>query len=167
MPWSSSEGKDWVVQRVRELQPASILDIGPGAGTYAQLLRPVLDPATKFHAIEIHEPYVERFGLRDLYDRIDIGDARTVKFPRLDVVILGDVLEHLTLSEAEDVWFKARAAAKLAVFLSIPIVPYPQGECEGNPHEAHIETWSHDRVMTELDGIKEFATHSEIGVYRA
>lgn len=167
MPWSSDEGKDWIVQRVRDLQPASILDIGPGAGTYAKLLRPALDPATKFHAIEIHEPYVERFGLRDLYDRIEIGDCREVKFPRLDVVILGDVIEHMTLHEAEQVWFKARAAAKQAVFLSLPIVEYPQDECEGNPHEAHVQTWSHPMVMGLLDGIKEFAICGEIGVYQA
>jgi predicted TPR repeat methyltransferase len=167
MPWSSSEGKDWILQRVREIQPSSVLDIGPGSGTYAKLLRPVLDPGVKFHALEIHEPYVERFGLLELYDRVEVADAREAKFPRLDVVILGDVLEHMTLTEAEDVWFKARAAAKLAVFLSIPIVEYPQDASEGNDHEAHVQTWSHPMVMGLLDGIKEFATFGEIGVYRA
>lgn len=167
MPWSSTEGKDWLVDRIRALSPMSVLDIGPGAGIYATLLRPVLEPGAKFHALEIHEPYVERFGLRDLYDRVDIGDARDMKFPRLDVVILGDVIEHMTLDEAKVVWFKARAAAKQAVFLSLPIVEYPQGECEGNPHEAHLHTWDHDMVVRELDGIREWATFTQIGVYRA
>lgn len=167
MPFSSTEGKPWIVDRIRELEPASILDVGPGAGTYARLLRPILPSGARIHALEIHAPYVERFGLADVYDEIQIGDARTAKFPRLDVIILGDVIEHMSLDDAKTVWFKARGAAKKAVILSLPIVPYPQGEWEGNTHEAHLHTWDHDMVVRELDGIKVWETYSEIGVYLA
>ena len=41
MPMSSAEGKDWTRERVTALaseRPVSVLDIGPGVGTYAKLL---------------------------------------------------------------------------------------------------------------------------------
>ena len=167
MPYSSPEGKPWVCERICALHPASVLDIGAGAGTYATLLRPQL-PGCTFTAIEVYAPYVDRFGLRDLYSALVIGDVRFFNnLPLADVIILGDVLEHLQFDEALDLWDRARAAAHKAVFLSLPIVDYPQGECEGNDHEAHLHTWSHDLVMTSLRGIVDHATYREIGVYQA
>lgn len=167
MPYSSDEGKAWLVERIAALEPSSVLDIGPGAGTYATLLRPRL-PTARFHGIEVHAPYIARFGLDRLYDEITVADIRSLNdFPLADVVILGDVLEHLRFDEAQDAWFRARGAARLGVFLSLPIVDYPQGECEGNAHEAHLETWSHERVLAGLGGIVAFETYSEIGVYQA
>lgn len=182
MPYSSSEGKDWIIERVLgaldgaparfhegdRLAPR-LLDVGAGSGTYAELLaaarpRRLLPYMT---AIEVHAPYVERFGLRHLYDEVVIGDAREIEFPQADVVVLGDVLEHMPLADAVAAWGKARRAASTAVLASLPVVPWPQGECEGNPHEAHVETWTHERVMGELCGIRECWRGAQIGCYRA
>jgi hypothetical protein len=49
--------------------------------------------------------------------------------PTADVVVLGDVLEHLTYLDAVALRGRTRAAA----YLSLPIVAYPQGAVEGNP----------------------------------
>ena len=38
MPISSPEGKDWTRRKITDLAPASVLDVGAGAGTYAKLL---------------------------------------------------------------------------------------------------------------------------------
>lgn len=165
MPHSADEGKDWTRERVVALNPGSVLDIGPGAGTYAKLLRPHL-PGTEMWGIEVFEPYVERYGLNDLYDRVLVTDARTAPFPTVDVVILGDVLEHMQLTEAVEVWHRALRAARMAVFASLPIIDYPQGALEGNCHETHLVTWDHDMVMATLPGIEEFATYTIVGVYR-
>lgn len=59
--------------------------------------------------------------------------------PEADVAILGDVAEHLSADEAQRLWQRAGATARKAVYLSIPIVHYPQGEIEGNPTSI---TWS-------------------------
>lgn len=167
MPLSSAEGKTWTRTRISELadvSPVSILDIGPGVGTYAKLLRDL--PVERITAIEIWQPYLTTYRLADYYDEVIIGDARTVDFPAADIVILGDVAEHMTEAEALALWDKSAAAAAHAVYLSIPIVPYPQGHIEGNTHEAHVvDDWNHERVLAAFTGIGNFWTGAEVGVY--
>lgn len=165
MPHSSSEGKSWIVDRIVALRPCTILDIGAGAGTYADLLRPHL-PHTRFTAVEVFEPYVARFDLRSKYEEILIGDALKVRLPCADVVILGDVLEHLEHRDALKLWSRARIVAESAVFLSLPIVEYPQGAVGGNEHEAHLHTWSFDAVLSDLVGICASQAGPQIGVFQ-
>jgi hypothetical protein len=166
MPYSSSEGKEWMRERIVADAPASVLDVGAGWGTYARLLRSEL-PAAVLTGLEVHSPYITRFGLAALYDMLIIGDVREIEpIPTADVVVLGDVLEHLTYLDAVALWGRTRAAARVAVYLSLPIVAYPQGAVEGNPHEAHLHTWDHDAVLA-LGGITDFWTGIEIGCYRA
>ncbi|GAA2003856.1 methyltransferase domain-containing protein [Nakamurella flavida] len=167
MPQSSAEGKDWIRERIAELgreAPLTVLDIGPGVGTYAKLLRgPAVDHLI---GVEIYEPYVHTYRLREYYDEVIVGDAREVTFPAADVVILGDVAEHMSREDALALWAKAAAAARRAVYLSIPIVHYPQGEIEGNCHEVHVvDDWNHDTVRAAFTGIGEFWTGTEVGVY--
>ena len=169
VPMSSAEGKDWIRERVTALgaaEPVEVLDIGPGVGTYAKLLA---GPAvSRLVGIEIYEPYVSTYRLRSYYDEIVVGDARELDFPAVDVVILGDVAEHMTQDEAAALWNKARAAARRAVYLSIPIVRYPQGEIEGNHHEVHVvDDWDHDKVLSFFAGIDHSWTGHEVGVYEA
>lgn len=170
MPVSSLEGKDWTVDRIRAHQPATILDIGVGAGVYEQLLRPVL-PSTRFIGVEVFEPYLKRFDLRRRYDEVLLADVMDLDpLPVADVVILGDVLEHLAHPQALILWARARQAARTAVFLSLPIVEYPQGEVDGNPNEAHLHTWSHESVLADLDGIVDWYAPPwphQVGAYEA
>jgi hypothetical protein len=164
---SSAEGKSWIKERVGLLAsagPLSVVDVGPGVGTYAKLLA---GPDVKrIVGIEVWEPYVRTYRLRDFYDELIIGDVRSVPIPAADVVILGDVAEHMTADEAQDVWRRCAEAAHRAVFLSIPIVHYPQHSIEDNPFEVHVEEdWSHDKVLARFDGIGASWVGSEVGVY--
>ena len=89
-----------------------------------------------------------------------------MELPAADVVILGDVAEHMTAEDASLLWDRASAAARKAVYLSIPIIHYPQGEIEGNPHEHHVvDDWDHDKVLAAFPGISEWWLGSEVGVY--
>ncbi len=163
MPTSSMEGKDWLLPRIRAELPGTVLDVGAGEGTYARLLGDV--PAgTRLIALEAHRPYVARFGLGDLYDQVIVGDARRRRFPAVDVVLLGDVIEHLEHDDAVAVWNKARAAARRAVFASIPLGEHPQGAVNGNEHERHRASWSNAAVH-QLGGVVASWTGSVIGVY--
>ena len=167
MPQSSAEGKDWISERVHAAgaqQPVEVLDIGPGVGTYAKLLAG--PQVARLTGIEIFEPYVHTYRLREYYDEVIVGDARTTEFPDTDVVILGDVAEHMTEPDALGLWDKAAKAARVAVYLSIPIVHYPQGHIEGNCHEVHVvDDWNHDRVLAAFTGIGAWWTGTEVGVY--
>ena len=166
---SSDEGKDWIRAKVADLATTgavSVLDIGPGVGTYAKLLSQV--PTSRVCGIEIYEPYVHTYRLHEYYDEITVADARTEPFPDVDVVILGDVAEHMSEDEARRLWAKAVAAAAQAVYLSIPVVHYPQGEIEGNHHEVHVvDDWNHERILGAFEGITDWWTGSEVGVYEA
>ncbi len=168
MPMSSAEGKPWTKDQVLALAtdgPITVLDIGPGVGTYAKLLAG--PQVSRLTGIEIFEPYVHTYRLRDYYDEIIIGDVREVDLPAADVVILGDVAEHMTEEAALDLWQRASAAARKAVFLSIPIIHYPQGSIEGNPHEHHVvDDWDHDKVLEAFDGITQWWLGTEVGVYQ-
>lgn len=167
MPYSADEGKTWTFERVVALKPDSVLDIGPGCGTYARLLRPAL-PRARFVGIEVHRPYVERFGLDELYDELIVNDVRFMNnLPLADVVVLGDVLEHLRHDEALWLWEQCRMVARLGVFLSLPIYGYDQGELEGNVHETHLHQWSDEQVRSELDGIVDHQCWSIVGTYQA
>jgi SAM-dependent methyltransferase len=165
MPYSAEEGKAQIREWVTELRPKSVLDIGPGAGTYAKLLDGL--GIERFTCVEIFEPYVERFQLRQLYDEVIVGDARRLRYPDVDLVIFGDVLEHMTQREAQLCWREAESCARLGAIISIPVIPYPQGECEGNAHEAHLVTWTHEMVLASFEWITESHTYTEIGIYRA
>jgi hypothetical protein len=163
MPWSVEEGKEWITDRVVKCSPRTLLDVGAGSGTYELVLRPAV-PDCLFVAIEVHEPYVAQFDLARRYDEVLVGDARHLTWPEADVVVLGDVIEHMSREHAEGLWSKARATARQAVFVSLPIIELAQGPMFGNEHERHLDTWNHDEVMA-MPGVVAGKAGSVVGVY--
>lgn len=167
MPYSAEEGKRWVVDTVGGIYPAptSVLDVGPGSGTYAKLLRPVL-PAARFDAVEVHEPYVEEFGLADLYDQVTVADIRDWSWAQpYDLVVLGDVLEHLTFVQAVRVWNAARRTSRSLV-VSLPTSQrwWHQDAEHGNAHEAHRSFWTHALFGT-LPGVVDSFHGTDVSVF--
>lgn len=164
---SSAEGKPWTRERVAMLAengPLTVLDVGPGVGTYAKLFAGL--PIRRMLAIEAWAPYLETYRLAEFYDDIVVGDVRETQLPPCDVVVLGDVVEHMSRGDGLALWQRCAEVAARAVYLSIPIVHYPQHEIEGNPYEVHVEEdWSHDLVLAQFDGIGQWWTGSEVGVY--
>ncbi|HEY7102297.1 MAG TPA: class I SAM-dependent methyltransferase [Mycobacteriales bacterium] len=166
MPRSLVEGKAWISHLVARLRPATVLDVGPGQGTYSDLLRGCT-PGASWSCVEIFAPYVEMFDLHSKYDHVYVADIRRFSWPgNFDVVILGDVLEHMVLSDALAAWAAVRAHARHVV-LSIPIVEYPQGVHYGNEHEVHLEVWDHETVLEQLPGVRCWRRYRSIGVYWA
>lgn len=163
MPTSIREGKDWLVPRILAELPGSVLDVGPGEGTYRNLLSEA-PSGSVFTGLEVHKPYVIEYRLDRLYDHLIIGDARNVLFPESDIIILGDVIEHVSFADAKRVWFKARRAAQRRVFASIPLGVYPQGAVHGNEHERHLTSWNHELVLG-LGGVTDSRVGDVIGCY--
>jgi SAM-dependent methyltransferase len=164
VPHSSPEGKEWSAERIVELSPKRILDVGPGVGTYVELLRSFL-PDSRWTGLEVYPPYVARYGLEFKYDEVLIGDVRSYDWrTEWDLVIFGDVLEHLELADATRAW-QCALRQSTHVLASLPIVHYPQGECGGNVHECHRVTYHHERVMTSFPSVERYWTGKEIGVY--
>ena len=166
MPYSDESGRSYVAEILARLAPLQVLDVGPGAGAYGRLVRQVLT-VDVLDAVEAWEPYVERFGLLDIYDSVTVEDVRKVTKFDYDLVIFGDVLEHMSREDAFAVYSLAREQAK-AVLVSMPIIHYPQGESEGNPFEVHVvDHWEHDDILAAFPGLTEFRLFDVTGVYLA
>ena len=163
MPTSSQNGKAHIKRIVGALKHDRMLDIGCGEGTYAKLF-----PYADWTGIEVWEPYVEAYGLKSLYSKLIIADARTHVFEpedRFDIAFAGDVLEHMTQEEAKDLLGRLRQVAD-TVIASIPIGYYPQDEYAGNPYERHIvDNWTDARVKEVFGDPSWSAIEGEIGVY--
>lgn len=147
MPFSSENGKatiKWVVAKLPKTD--RMLDIGAGCGTYAKMFK-----AKHWTGVEVWEPYVEKYGLKGLYNELLVGDASEVPFdvdaPHYDVAFAGDVLEHMAVEEAKKLVERLKACSD-TVIISIPLGHYPQDAYEGNPYEIHIvDNWSHDAFV--------------------
>jgi 2-polyprenyl-3-methyl-5-hydroxy-6-metoxy-1,4-benzoquinol methylase len=100
MPNSYSYFKPEVKQYFKENIPTTkkILDVGPGEGTYSKLLREL---GYKMDCIEIYEPYVETYNLREQYDSVFVGNIVGFDISDYDFIILGDVLEHISELDAQ------------------------------------------------------------------
>jgi hypothetical protein len=112
-----------------------VLDVGPGRGTYAKVLKGL---GLTIDAVEIWTPYISRYGLEAKYNRVISEDIRLWQDFDYDLVIFGDVLEHMSADDSLLVWKKASLQATYGM-ISVPIIHYPQGESHGNPHEVHIQ----------------------------
>lgn len=155
MPWSADENRDWLLDHV---EPHNrVLDVGAGAGIWADLLSSVRGVRRKnIDAVEIYVPYIFRFDLANKYNTIHIGDFKDIRIPygTYDTLILGDVLEHFEMEDALKVWTKAReiVGPEGRVLLSTPIVDWPQGEEEGNIHESHLSFFDMEALKA-LSGV--------------
>ena len=146
-----------IEERVR----ADELDIGCGAGSYGRLLQRSFDVVD---AVEIFEPYVAAYGLPSLYRRVFVADALTFEFDYYDVVILGDVLEHLTEDDGvrliERIYDRCDELVVAIPFLSEQAVEH------GNPHEAHRQAAiTHERFVTRYEGVIPYSLRYDYGVY--
>jgi predicted TPR repeat methyltransferase len=168
MGFSAPQGKkeihEWIIQSVNDIE--NILDIGPGNGTYFNLLSNL--KKFNWEGVEAWKPYIEKFELEKKYNKIYQGDIRNFDWTNkhYDLVIAGDVLEHMTKEEAIEVVKKCLDHSKMLI-ISIPVVYMPQGELEDNPFEVHVKPdWSDDEVKdTWHEYIKKAHRVKMIGVY--
>lgn len=161
---SMPEGKPYAIEKIVEINPSTILDIGAGRGAYATILYPYL-PRAVFDAVEVWEPYVEQFQLHKKYRNIFIEDARNHEDFSYDLVIFGDVLEHMPEKDAVDLWNRASKQATFGL-ISIPIIHMPQEEIDGNPYEIHEEEdWSTELVLEKFHSIVEYKEFECTGIF--
>ncbi len=128
--WGGLAVQGWVYSHL-DLD-AQILDVGAGWGKY----RDLLPDYENMDAVEIWDPYVESESLAARYRQVytmDVADMHPHLMGIYDVVIFGNVLEHLKQQDAFDVLDRCFQALVIVPFL------FEQGEEQGNPYEAHLQ----------------------------
>lgn len=136
-----------------------ILDIGAGSGKFRKLL---FDYVT-VDAVEIHEPYVNDHELMRTYNYVYIEDVMEVLdiLKNYPVIILGDVLEHLSIVDAR----RLLSTYKGTVICAIPY-EYEQGPVNDNIHERHLqEDLTHKIFMDRYAGFKSLIKNEQYGIY--
>lgn len=167
MPHSYSLGKpeavDYILKNVNK--KSKILDVGPGVGTYSNLLRPygyLLD------CVEIYMGYIKAYDLHEKYRLVFCDDIMTFNTSRYDFIILGDVLEHLEKKDAQVLLDR--------IGWCLVAVPYlcPQSgvefEHEGiklvNPHEEHKQAdLTPENMLIRYPELKELWRDEQYGYY--
>ncbi len=171
MPLSSNEGKNKISEWIDNINPVyfNVLDVGTGKGLYAYIFRDSHNlQNSKWTGIEIWEPYVEKYNLHSKYDTLLVKDARYIDFGfnKYDIAFCGDILEHMTKKQAQDLVSKLQKCCR-NIIISIPIIHYEQGPIEDNPYEIHIKPdWSHEEVLESFDSIVDSKIGNIIGVYK-
>ena len=119
-----------------------ILDVGPGEGTYYNLLGKDYD----WSAVEIwHDTavYAAKF-----YNKVYEGSIVDFYYPEeYDLVIFGDVIEHLEIEDAKLCIERAKKNAK-AIMIAIPY-DTKQGILYGNEAEIHHQTEMSSEIFDE------------------
>lgn len=130
---SIDAGKAEVCAWIREHFPpeSRILDVGAGDGKWRMLLSeyPNMD------AVEVFRPNAE--AIAHLYGTVYATNIVKLNYRPYDLIIFGDVIEHLAVDDAQMV---LRTAEKKCtdMIIAVPFL-YPQNEIYGNPWERHIQ----------------------------
>lgn len=166
MPTSNLAVWPDILLAIDQVPHKRILDVGPGHGKASILLREYLaDPPVVIEAIEAWEPYIAKHGLERLYDRVFRGDVTAdtwVTGPdryrwsaqemlaRYDVVLMGDVIEHIALDKA--LALLRRIPGR--VVICTPVEFFDNDPTHRHPPtEEHISHWTEpvwDRVAREI-----------------
>lgn len=153
MPVSMPAHISRCVSLIVEMQPRSVLDIGMGFGLWGFLCREYLDVfpgrvwpeqwEVRIDGIELFEPYIMAHQ-RAIYSNIIIGDIRKLAptLDHYDLIIAGDVIEHLDKDDGEDVVDALYDKADRALMVNIPLGEnWDHPETYGNPGELHRSVW--------------------------
>ena len=153
MPTSDPNVISFILNKIMEFRPKSILDVGVGFGKWGVLCREYMEIwnngvykkdrwRTKIDGIEVF------FGYRNpIYDFVyntvifDNLMRHIRKFKDYDLVLLIDVIEHLQKKDADKV-MKEISKNNNHYIISTPNGLYHQGEVFGNSYERHLSDCS-------------------------
>ena len=142
-------------------QSSKILDAGAGSGKYGAMLRIWFN---NIDALEIFEPYIEQFKLKEIYNNVHIGNIIDFDIDMYDYIIMGDILEHLSIEDAHNLLTKIHLGGKKCLIA----IPYTmeQGEVNGNIYETHLQPdLTHEVFLFRYPMMKELYRNFEYGYY--
>jgi len=144
MPYSSFIFDAAIAEIIKLIKPKIFFDLGSGAGKYGLMVKKI-DPSIKTIALEIEKNYIKKFNLRSIYKQVLNISATDLIQPKyfdsiFDVVMAGDILEHLKKSEGIDLLNFLIYRCRWMI-IEFPC-RYLQNIVNGHSSEAHISIWA-------------------------
>jgi hypothetical protein len=138
MPFSYKNCLEEIIQYIKKNVNLEddILDIGAGCGEWSNILKS--HGYKNIDALEVWLPYIEEYSLQSKYRSVILSDIRDFKAHfKYEFMLMGDILEHLTVEDAQSVLVILRTKANHIMV----VVPYllPQNVYEGNIQETHLQ----------------------------
>lgn len=163
MPSSRPESVPPVISLVRQINPASILDVGVGFGKWGHLFREYTDILAsekdpdrynrsawrvRLDGIEGHAPYITPIHTF-LYNHIYVGNALDIlpSLNQYDLVFAGDILEHF--DECSGLAFLNLLLDRSCryVVITTPRHETFQSDLCDNPLERHRSVWDESKLL--------------------
>jgi len=129
------DGKAEVLRWIRKTIPkdGTILDVGACDGVWSDLLFEYKN----MDAVEIYQPNIISFRLKEKYRNVFNENIVNLRYNDYDLIIFGDIVEHLEVADAQTVLEYANPRCK-ELIISVPWL-YEQNVIYGNLYERHIQ----------------------------
>lgn len=150
--------KNWVIKNFKP--DSTILDVGAGSGTYSKLLGKFFP---NIDAVEIYRPNITDYNLFSLYRFVSNRSIVGLEYPFYDLIIFGDVIEHLSVEDAQ----KVLEYASERCHNLIVAVPYSyKQDGNENEHEHHIQSdLTQENVLERYPMLKPLFIDKRYGYY--
>lgn len=112
---------------------ATCLDVGACDGNWFNRIGDYFT----MDAVEIYQPNIDYHHLSDKYRKVYCEDIADFTYSWYDLIIFGDVIEHMTVENAQRALEYAKNRCN-EILIAVPFL-YRQGPMYGNAHEAHIQ----------------------------
>ena len=148
---SYNEGKAEAVKWIFEhfSRGSTCLDVGACDGKWSDLLGDMFI----MDAVEVWEPYIREHKLKDKYRAVFNCNITNLSYKHYDLIIFGDILEHLTIKEARHVLDYAMTRCR-DMIVAVPF-KYRQGAKNNNPFERHMQDdLTHEIFMSRFEGLR-------------
>ena len=122
---------NWITSRFS--RGSSCLDVGACDGKWYNLLGQYLN----MDCIEIFQPNIDEYHLKEKYNNVFCKNIIDFEYEWYDLIIFGDVLEHMSIEDAQKVINYAKPRCR-DMIIAIPFL-YKQDELYNNPYEKHIQ----------------------------
>ena len=158
------EAVNWIYGRF-DPYTDTILDVGAGNGKWYDLLG-------KHFTMDALEAWYETIAINSLdkkyrtvyLGRIQDATLSASNLPAYDLIIFGDVIEHLSVEDAQKVLSYLYPVCR-DMLIAVPF-KYEQDEIDGNPYEKHLQPdLTHELFMQRYKGFKPLILFPDYGYY--
>ena len=153
------ESIEWIMKNFSK--GSFCLDVGACDGKWADLLGDYL----VMDGVEIYRPNIEKHNLMSKYRYIFNADIREFQyFDDYDLIIFGDVLEHMSVEDAQKVLHYAIPRCR-NLLVAVPY-QWVNRSHYGNPWEVHIQDdLTPENVLERYPELKPLFIYDRYGYY--